>query len=51
MPDYKKMYFNLFRSQSEAINILQEAQRKTEEMYIEAEELNVSVIPAKEEEE
>ncbi|MCL2562900.1 MAG: hypothetical protein FWE08_02560 [Oscillospiraceae bacterium] len=31
--DYKKMYFTLFNAMTDAINILQEAQLKTEEMY------------------
>jgi len=35
MPDYKQMYTDLFQSQTEAINILQAAQRKTEGMFIE----------------
>ena len=38
MPDYKELYRILFRSQSNAILILQEAQKQTEELYISAEE-------------
>ena len=34
MPDYKAMYLNLFNSVTDAIEILCEAQRKTEETYI-----------------
>ena len=34
MPDYKAMYFNLFNSVTDAIEILTEAQKKAEEMYI-----------------
>ena len=40
MPDYKQMYTKLFQSQTQAISILQEAQRDTEEMYIEQHGLN-----------
>jgi hypothetical protein len=34
MPDYKEMYFILFRAQTKAIELLQKAQRETEELYI-----------------
>jgi len=34
MPDYKAMYFELFNSVTDAIEILMRAQMKTEEMYI-----------------
>lgn len=34
MPDYKKMYFTLFRATEQAINTLIEAQRECEELYI-----------------
>ncbi len=34
MPDYKKMYFMLFNAQTDAIGILRQAQRMTEELYI-----------------
>lgn len=37
MTNYKEMYATLFRSQSKAIALLQEAQIKTEEMFISAE--------------
>ena len=37
LPDYEKMYKTLFNAVTDAINILQEAQEKTEEQYIEAE--------------
>ena len=36
MPDYKEMYFKLFRAQTKAIHILQAAQQETEKMYITA---------------
>ncbi len=34
MPDYKKMYFMLFNAQTDAIGILRQAQRMTEELYL-----------------
>lgn len=37
MPDYQQMYIELFRRVTLAINDLEEAQRQTEEMYIQAE--------------
>lgn len=36
MPDYKEMYRIMFTAMTEAIFILQEAQLKCEELYIEA---------------
>ena len=38
MPDYKKLYFELFNKISDIIEELQELQRKTEEMYVEDDE-------------
>lgn len=38
MPDYKEMYFRLLRETERAVNILIEAQRACEEMYIESED-------------
>lgn len=34
MPDYEKMYHNLFNAMTNAITLLQEAQKDTEEVYI-----------------
>ncbi len=34
MPDYEKMYRELFRATTRAIEILQQSQVKTEELYI-----------------
>lgn len=36
MPDYPAMYKRLFQSQTKAIEILQQAQQATEEIYIQA---------------
>ena len=38
MPDYKTMYTELFNSVTDAIELLQEAQKKAEESYIESSE-------------
>ena len=38
MPDYEKMYFDLFRATEKAINLLIDAQRACEEEYISAPE-------------
>ena len=35
MPDYKKMYFHLFKETARAIKILTEAQEETERIYVE----------------
>ncbi len=34
MPDFREMYVTLFRETTKAIDILQAAQQKTEEIYI-----------------
>ena len=34
MPDYEKMYWSLFNAVTDAIRILQQAQRQAEEKYI-----------------
>lgn len=43
MPDYKEMYFALFREVTKVIEQLQAIQQKTEEMYMGAEE-NLTVL-------
>ena len=47
MADYKKMYFKLFRATTKAIDILVEAQQECEEMYISAEEPELTILPGK----
>lgn len=42
MPDYKQMYLELFRATTEAIELLQRAQIKTEEIYLSSE---AQIIP------
>jgi len=48
MPDYAAMYKRLFNSQTTAIEILQQAQQDTENMYIEAPEPTLTVLERKE---
>ncbi len=36
MKPYKEMYYRLFNATTKAIEVLQEAQQETEEMYISA---------------
>ena len=45
MPDYKEMYLILFRATEQAINMLIEAQRKCEELYISEPETEQRVGP------
>lgn len=47
MPDYKEMYLTMFRASEKAINILIEAQRQCEELYISAKEPELSIFPGK----
>jgi hypothetical protein len=44
MPDYAAMYARLFQSQTKAIQLLQEAQQDTEEIYLTAPEPNITVL-------
>ena len=44
MPDYVAMYRRLFQAQTQAIEILQQAQLATEEMYISAPEPDIRVL-------
>lgn len=45
MPDWKEMYLTLFRETEKAINILIEAQRRCEEMYIDAPGPEIKLLP------
>ncbi len=38
MPDYKEMYLIMMRAAEQAQNVLIEAQRKCEELYVEADD-------------
>ena len=44
MPDYKEMYFKLFRASAQATDILIAAQRECEELYISSPEPELKVI-------
>ena len=44
MPDYKSMYFSLYNSITDAIRILQTAQQKGEESYINSNEEPVHLV-------
>lgn len=45
MPDWKEMYLTLMRETEKAVRILTEAQQKCEELYIEAEEPVLELLP------
>lgn len=49
MPDYKKMYLTLFKAAEDALNILETAQLECEELYVSAQEPEITVLPAKNE--
>lgn len=50
MTDYPKMYQELFRAVTKAIDLLQRAQIKTEEIYISASETVIELVPQNENE-
>ena len=45
MPDYQEMYRKMILASEAAINILIEAQRECEEMYINAPEPKIGIFP------
>ncbi|MDD3229738.1 MAG: hypothetical protein PHE09_11035 [Oscillospiraceae bacterium] len=52
MPDYKEMYLTMMRAANKALKLNQEAiehiisaQQQTEEMYIEADDTPLSILP------
>ena len=47
MADFEEMYYELFRATEKAINILIEAQRKCEDMYINSPECEILTFPDK----
>ena len=49
MPDWKEMYLHLFRETERAANIQIDAQRQCEEMYINAPEHELRVLPKQDE--
>lgn len=44
MANYREMYLSMYRTVTDAIEMLQEAQLKTEEMYISAPATNISAL-------
>ena len=49
MPDYKKMYLRMFRASEEAINLLIQAQRECEELFLEDTGPGLTLLPPQEE--
>ena len=45
MPDYQKMYIELFNAFTDAIEILRRAQIKTEEIYVSSQEPPIEIAP------
>jgi hypothetical protein len=44
MPDYRSMYYKLFNRVTDAINILQEAQRDSEDIFIESRDATLILL-------
>ncbi|WP_312279832.1 hypothetical protein [Oscillibacter sp.] len=47
MPDYQAMYYQLFNAQTDAIRVLQTAQKKTEQMYIDSPKPDIVLLSSK----
>ncbi|MEM5768811.1 MAG: hypothetical protein AAGU32_11075 [Bacillota bacterium] len=45
MPDYQKMYHSLFNDVTDTVTKLQQAQQKTEEMYLDSKETVLTTFP------
>jgi hypothetical protein len=45
MPDYQKMYHSLFNDVTDAVSRLQQAQQRTEELYMNSPETILTPIP------
>ena len=45
MTDFKEMYLKLFQASEQAINMLIEAQRECEKLYISSSQPELTVIP------
>jgi hypothetical protein len=48
MPDYRAMYYDLFNKVTDAINVLQEAQRASEEAFIESHDATLILLDEEE---
>lgn len=44
MPDYKKMYLTMFQASEDAINLLIQAQRRCEELYMASPEPDIKAL-------
>lgn len=51
MPDYSKMYYSLFNSQTDAITILQKSGQDAEEMFVSSPEPEIKILTPKKTEE
>ena len=45
MPDYAKLYRHLFNAATDAVELLKNAQKETEEMYLSAPDPEVRLLP------
>ena len=45
MPDYREMYYKLFRASEQAVSVLLRAQRECEELYLNAPEAPIIELP------
>ena len=45
MPDYKELYFSMFRATEKAISILIEAQRNAEELVVSDKIQEITILP------
>ena len=45
MPDYREMYYKLFRASEQAVDVLLRAQRTCEELYLNAPEAPIVELP------
>lgn len=44
MPNYKELYYKLFRASEDAVRLLIAAQRECEELYLSSDEPNLTVV-------
>lgn len=49
MPDYKEMYLTMFRASEQTTTIIIAAQQKCEKMYINAEDIELELLPPQDE--
>jgi len=46
MASFQEMYHRLFNAATDAINILQTAQKEAEEMFVEKEDAKITLLPS-----